>query len=225
MKELLLRSYNLPPSISVTLLSHNDRNDVYEIVDNGSVFYFKVFTQYSGRTEHELRFVKILNENNILSPIPVLAEYGKSYVHLEKENKIGMLYPKVVGKSIDALIENLSYYKIGKIIGRIHAAFDKMPDDLCNIYWSNYWLIDKPMEIIVKIGSDDQSKIDCLEEIVTSIKSSLAKILQPRLPEYGIIHADLHGGNVFVGENEEVFNYSRYYYFTLEAAIPGWNKV
>jgi Ser/Thr protein kinase RdoA (MazF antagonist) len=228
MKDVLTENYGLPSSISVAPVVRNERNDVYKVVNNETTFFFKVFTQYyEDRLKEEHRLITLLNEMNILSPVPVLTSSNALYVSIKKEDKIGVLYPKANGKEIEEQVSMLGYYKIGEIIGHIHNCFDKLPAELSKVRWNDYWLIDKPMETIAKIGSADRDKMDDLTEIAKTVKSSILEILRPERPQFGIIHADLHGGNIFVDHDGNIalidfesFGYGYRYYDLVRFLYP-----
>lgn len=196
-------------------------NFVYEYCKNGNDYILR-FVHSSHRTTYqvhaELEFIDYLDKNRC----PV-----STVVHSEKDNLIEVLkiddenyfticvFEKAPGsfcKKVD--LTDSFYRKFGKEVGRLHR--------LTKLYNPIHKRIDWDEELYFEIAEKSLPKKD--QKIIKIYKKLVKKLqnLPKNIDNFGLIHTDLHFGNMFIQSGELMFfdwDDSSYKHFISDIAI------
>jgi|LGOV01.1.fsa_nt_gb Ser/Thr protein kinase RdoA (MazF antagonist) len=221
-KEVLKKAsklYNTPFETIKTIGGFENFVFEYNKNDNDYILRFVHSSHRSTYQVHaELEFIDYLDKNNC----PV-----STVVHSEEDNLVEVIqiddnnyfticvFEKAPGtfcKKDD--LTDIFYKKFGKEVGRLHK--------LTKLYKPTHKRIDWDEESIVEIAEKslpekDAKIIEIYKELVKKIKN-----LPKNIDNFGLIHTDLHFGNMFIQGGELMFfdwDDSSYKHFISDIAI------
>ena len=178
-------------------------NLVYGFKKDNSEYILR-FVHSSHRTfelvEAEIEFIDFLDSNNASVSTIVLSSNNNIVEKIESNNTYFSVsvFTKAPGGMIkrEQITEDF-IYSFGKEIGKLHALTKKYKPMYLRHQWydENYIGIGKR-----NLKKEELVIIDKMEEIIKKLKQA-----DKSIDSYGLIHADLHFGNIFVTEDSMTF--------------------
>ena len=177
-------------------------NDSYRVEASDARFFFRVYLngKYYIRNvkdmRFELEFLRLLDEHSVpvAAPIPrndgqLIGRIGRRYV---------ALFTWAKGDAIVGSIGAPSG-ELGEIVGQIHRLGERFARTtrLPRYHLDRRYLIDEPIRHIRAEFSRQnlEGELDFLNPVADELNRRLS-ILPKEPPDYGLIHVDLHRGNI-----------------------------
>lgn len=109
-------------------------------------------------------------------------------------------------------ITSVQCYLIGETTAKLHLASNNFTSDLHRYHLNRQFLVDEPLKIIAKqrelvgekISEQDYERLNSIIASIEPIEEliDIVQSLDVSGDEYGIIHSDLHPGNIHFANNE-----------------------
>ena len=232
----ITRSYDIGAIVSC---EHTRRgyNDTYELSTADVRYIFRVYLtdKYYIGSDADFAFELSLIYHLAQSGIPACAALRRTdgavmgYVDSETGKRPSALFPYAPGELRRELDCDQSA-ALGDVVARMHVATDSFVTNLPRYTLGLRYLTEEPMDLmdslLKKHGHVDvveryRPKVDELEGIIRRIPTSS--------PAYGIIHGDLHFGNMHFGgaQGLSIFDFDHCAYgwraYDLAVCKPGMN--
>ena len=121
-----------------------------------------------------------------------------------------------------------NFKEVGKVAARIHQATDRFQSH-CHRYQLNCstYLLDKPLQILEKeLAKRKMGNLSFFRPFAEQLRQQV-EALARTTPTYGLIHADLHGHNIFLDTEAGMtiidFDHCAYSWRAYEFATWGWD--
>jgi Ser/Thr protein kinase RdoA (MazF antagonist) len=196
--ERVLTRYPLSSPLTCRLFS-NGLNDVY-VVNNGAATCFLRVSKSGWRSrqdiEEEIDLVSRLYRQDIRVALPIGSRDG-SYIqdiNAYEGIRYAVLFSNAEG-DIHDITENRQNRAFGKIVGRMHRAFDQIENRYRRSHIDKKTLLEQPVARIARFLKHRPGDFEYLQEIADHLKDRLDGLPRTR-PRYGLCHGDLHAGNV-----------------------------
>jgi amicoumacin kinase len=205
----------------------NWQNFIYEYMKENQLFILR-FTPSLHRcmssVKGEVDWLLYLSKNGISVSPPIQSAHG-NFVEVIERDAVSFIvtsFVKAKGAKIEypeILNDTDTYYKLGKMTGRIHALSKKYsPAEpvIKRHHWDqNYYIMN-----LQKFIPEQHEVIDACTSLVSTIKNNLP--LDEK--SYGLIHGDIGNGNFLVDEDGIItlfdFDEAQYSWFVEDIAIP-----
>lgn len=209
--------FGLAEHCEPTLINYRE-NAVYKVSDpkTKATFALRVHRfgyQTEASIQSELEMGRILNRNDISSPVSVAAPDGSEVIKVNHAELDGPRYCSLLnwmsgemlaeGEDVATLVE--TWGKLGEINARVHKAFDNA--DLPAWFERQIWDEDGLAGKSCIWGDYHDCKgltgeqVSILENAEGKVRRTLAMASRDK-PEFGLIHADLMPSNVMVDGDE-----------------------
>lgn len=170
----------------------NDKNYILRFVHSSHRSFEQV--------EAEIEFINYLDLNEASVSTIVLSLNNKIVEKIVSNNTYFSVsvFTKAIGSPIkkEQLTDDF-IYRFGKEIGKLHV----LTKDYIPKYIRHQWYDENYIDIGKRVLIEDEEPVlDKLEEIILELKKA-----DKSINSYGLIHADLHFGNMFVTEDSMTF--------------------
>ncbi|WP_062109582.1 phosphotransferase enzyme family protein [Bacillus niameyensis] len=216
--------------ISINDLLHigNWQNFIFEYQKENQCYILR-FTPSSHRSVNlvkgEMDWLLYLAGNGVSVSCPIKSLRG-NYVEVVNSNNIDFIvtsFVKAEGKKIgypDCLHDTNLYYRLGKIMGKIHSlskGYDPDDQSIRRHDWrQNYYL----QHIEKYVPADQPLVIESSTNLMSRIHENITKDKN----SYGLIHGDIGVGNFLVNGEGTItlfdFDEAQYSWFAEDIAIP-----
>lgn len=206
------KHYNIVPPITCSfidrgfndhyLLSTGDARYIFRVYLNGK-YYTPTFDSF----QFELDLLQFVHARGVPVSYPIMPSKGGSLVTIPTEagQRAAALFSFAEGSKIseddDPTPSQCLQY--GKAIAAFHLASDDFRSDYSRYHLDLEYLVERPLWWISEFGSpEDKAEIESLtpiDELVANVKA-----LSKEHGAYGIIHGDLHPGNIHFTETDHI---------------------
>lgn len=210
---LVEREYDIPGPVRARLL-HRGFNDTYVVTDvTGERWALRVYTRdkYWIRSTSDVRFELELLEHLaaagrwVTRPYPRRGGGFLGAVPAPEGERAYAVFGFAPGPSVsDQPIAVERWHALGSEIARMHRCMDEFRSEHDRYHLDLGILLDMPLAAIEPyIGEPGKPRYAELCELADRLRAYVSALELP--PDaYGLIHADLHDGNVNVGPNGEL---------------------
>lgn len=226
--ELLLAACNLYNTLpnELTPLTGGHYNAVYQFPrgDAFAILRIGVEESPSEQTLGMLEWVSYLHQAGAPVTAPLVSSRGNLLEQLEHDGKRYTI--TAFENAVGTLAENIPpsewsdelFQAIGKAVGKFHAIskqYQPSPRALTRPHWFDSYEVREAIELLTKSNNPAKEKLDKL----------LSELMQlpTDLPNYGMIHADLHFANFLILPNDQVaiidFDDCGYGWFAMDVAM------
>lgn len=184
-------------------LFYRGLHDIYKIIADNDVYFFKVYRQGVRSIEEiqsEIDLLNHLKASGIKVGYPVIKQDGTFVGQFRTENGVryGVLYMSVGIREFNQIEETSELNEsLGSYIASIHNAWDKCDFVINRPNLDLHSFIDNSMSAVRQFSVIHDFDIDFLEEVAKKVKDKLESLTIEK-PQYGICHGDIYGGNVRV---------------------------
>lgn len=195
-------------------LFYRGLHDIYKIIADNDVYFFKVYRQGVRSIEEiqsEIDLLNHLKASGIKAGYPVIKQDGTFVGQFRTENGVryGVLYMSVGIREFNQIEETSELNEnLGSYIASIHNAWDKCDFVINRPNLDLHSFIDNSMSAVRQFSVIHDFDIDFLEEVAKKVKDKLESLTIEK-PQYGICHGDIYGGNIRVdsGNNPILFDF------------------
>jgi Ser/Thr protein kinase RdoA (MazF antagonist) len=204
--ERVLPHYLLQPPIRCELL-RSGRNDHYLVYDGEGTSYLKIhaLSQHFGsrhreRLEQEVAVMVYLDADGLPVPTPIQRTDGNYLCEIAapEGTRHGYLLRSAPGRPLeDAKMNDDQVGAVARLIARVHTCLDAAPAEMTGVNWDLHWLVDVSLEQVAPVLEHRPADRAYVQELGTAIKARVRDLLPQQAPAYGLIHGDLHQGNLY----------------------------
>lgn len=115
----------------------------------------------------------------------------------------------------DGMREEESCYAFGRSAAELHLALDRVEMKLPRYALDTRFLVDEPLERIVKHVGAEHEAVPFLRQCAAALKERIRLATEQGL-DWGLCHGDMHGNNNAYRDG------GRFAHFDFEWAAPGW---
>ena len=220
-------NYDIQPIVYCMLIERGF-NDTYQVVTENSKYIFRVysnnkyFVQSDSAYKFETELLEHLHANGVPVAKPIRTRQHSliSHVATEYGERTVAMFDYAEGMNISRKAITLKQaYNYGAAMANLHLAADSFETKHDRYSLDQKYLIDEPLRLIEEGSQDDNASAEIKElaqhgqrilEKLQPLESHLERInrLGKDDDKFGIIHADLHTGNVhFHGETLTLFDF------------------
>jgi Ser/Thr protein kinase RdoA (MazF antagonist) len=192
-----------PKALLKCRLFYRGLHDIYKVISEKEVYFFKVYRQGVRNIEEIQSEVDLLNHLKtcgVRVNYPVSRQNGSFIGKFKTVNGIryGVMYTSVGIREFDKIEETSELNEtLGSYIASIHNAWDKCNFGINRRNLDSNLFIDDSMSAIRQFSTVHEFDIDFLEEVAKKVKEKLIKLTIEK-PQYGVCHGDIYGGNIRV---------------------------
>ena len=197
--------------------------DTYRVVAGEREYYLKVY-RYARRTRmdvtEEVRLLNYLAAHGISVAKPVKRQDGLyvSRLAAPEGTRYSVLFEAALGVGGDDG-DHGRIEAFGKMVGRMHQRSDKMGEPYRRSHLDMQHLVDENLLVIAPLMAHRDADFSLIRTIAEKCKSRISQLLPKSMPEYGICHGDLHGGDVcYDKKNNPVL-------FDFDSSGYGWRAL
>lgn len=189
-------------------------NHNYKIeMHNGTKYVFRVYLpgkyyvkdQTNGDDlKFELDLLTYLRSKGLGVAEPIVTENGSTLgsTTFEHEPRFFALFHFAKGKAWEdrwKMPTQQQYFDLGKLIAQIHVAADEFETQHYRYHLNDEtYLLDETLNALdAQFRSHDMEDTTFFRPFAEDLRAKIVPALPKRKPTYGIIHADLHPGNIF----------------------------
>lgn len=194
-------SVEYPISILGCRLHYRSIHDTYIVRAKDSNYFFKVY-RHGLRTKEdihtEIHWVLHIKNAGISVGEPVKKIDGNYITEFDTIHgkRYGVLFTSVGIKTFNALEETDALnLKLGKYLALIHKAWNSLNPIECNRKLDIPNIVDASMKHIRAFSDIYPVDVEFLEDVAQKLHKKF-RLLSTDLPEYGICHGDVYGGNI-----------------------------
>jgi Ser/Thr protein kinase RdoA (MazF antagonist) len=211
---IVYEAYNIGDIVECRFIS-NGLNDTYMVNTNEKKYILRIY-KYNWRSKSEINFeLELLNHlvsNGVPVSYPVVKKAGGYFTELlaPEGSRYAILFTYAEGTNSNSK-ENCSLY--GEQVAKMHVAMEDFHSSHHRFAIDLNHLLTIPLQSIRTLLSHRPEDIDYLESLSLLLQNRIRRIASEL--SWGVIHGDLHGGNVHFHEGGLT-------HFDFDCAGYGW---
>ena len=216
--------YDLPPITGCELIRRGF-NDHYLVKAKDRQYVLRLYLNdkyyINGADDFrfELEFLSFLKARDVPVAYPIVRQDGELLGNIETPDGIrySALFHFAKGQEFEKCPEKTPAIakQLGELIGRLHLNANNFYSAYNRYHLDFRYLIDEPIRILekhlVKRGKGD---LAFFKPLAAQLKHQVSQL--PKESTYGLIHADLHGRNLFYDEE------AGFCFFDFDHCAHGW---
>ena len=217
-------NYELPPITGCELIRRGF-NDHYLVKAKDQQYVLRLYLNnkyyISGADDFrfELELLSFLKAREVPVAHPIVRQDGELLGRIETPDGIrySALFHFAKGEEFERYAEKTPTMakQLGELIGRLHLNADDFNSGYNRYHLDFRYLIDEPIRILEKhLVERGKGDLAFFKPLVGQLKQCVSQL--PTESTYGIIHADLHGRNIFYDDE------AGFCFFDFDHCAYGW---
>lgn len=211
--ELVSEHYDLPQPQSCHFIRRGF-NDHYEITAGETRYIFRVYLngkyyiESADAFRFELDLLEYLHEQNVQVAYPLPQKDGTllGWTSANSDRRAFALFVYAPGETVEELPSVAQSLELGRTVASLHVAANTFTSPHERYHLDLEYLVEQPLRLIEQ--QDDREMQGTLDALPVDKLVDAVKKFDASGDQYGIIHGDLHPGNLhFQGERVTLFDF------------------